>query len=134
MDRESLINTVAERKQKLFGKGEVESYRYNRQKIGSYSNVEPQDELLQAIESALQPTSYMEEDNNQPLSFSDVGGATSGVTPPIHDEHSGRYSLDTSPNDHSIGSPPVWSRPNIDDTPTISTFTANQDTMYRSIV
>ena len=142
VDHESLPpSTVAAAKAKLFGGEESESFRYNRLQLQSYSNVEPREDLLEAIESALQPTSYMEEGKQIKEGFSvDVGPPS--VPPPvrspegvIHNE-STAYSLDTSPDDLKclIESSPPRSNPTIDDTPTTSTFITDHETMYRSIV
>lgn len=143
VDHESLPkvpNIVAATKLKLFGSQESESFKYNRTHLQNQSNVhmEPQDELLEAIESALQPTSYMEQGNQTKVGFSaEVGPPSIPLPdrPPQDYGTGGRYSLETSPKEFSTHEPqPMWTNPTFDDTPTTTTFASNQDTMYRSIV
>ncbi len=140
VDHESSTSTVAQAKAKLFGGYEVDSFRYNRSQLQSYSNVEPQDDLLDAIETALHQTSYMEEGNrSKGVAFSAEVGPPD-VPPPARPDHTldqgTAYSLETSPNEMNthIESSPPRSNPLIDDMPTTSTFAADHETMYRSIV
>ena len=141
VDHETLPSTVARAKAKLFGGYEVDSFRYNRSQLQGYSNVEPQDDLLDAIETALHQTSYMEDGNHSKGVAFSVEVGPPNVPPPARPDHTTldqgtAYSLETSPNEMNthIESSPTRSLPHIDDTPTTSTFTADHETMYRSIV
>ena len=133
VDHESTSTNIAKAKAKLFGETESESFRYTRTQLQNYSNVEPQDELLEAIESALQPTSYMEQGEQSKGGFS-INIGPPDVPPPVRTAHDGSgYTVETSPTE-TTNLATDWSNPTIDDVPTTSTFTPDHDTMYRSIV
>ena len=131
VDHESSASAIAKAKAKLFGETESSSFRYTRNQLQNYSNIEPQDELMEAIETALKPTSYMEGKQSK-VGFSvDIGPPS--VPLPIRTHDGSGYTVETSPTE-TTNLITDWSNPTVDDPPTTSTFAPDQDTMYRSIV